>query len=308
MKSMFEKIFSAGILFALSCVKGSKLNEIRIRADYPIVLLVGGKSCYLGEQGITYDEDQALKVSKKELEDIVIRAADYSLYAINDQLIRGYISLEGGVRIGICGEVVTENNKIKTVKNITSINIRIPHSIKNCSLPIYPSLVKHGCIENTLVISSPGCGKTTFIRDLASQISLHTPFVNLLICDERCEITGMSEGQAHIKLGGNCDIITNCSKKYAFENGIRSMKPDVIVTDEINLDDDVEAIKNALTSGVKVVATIHAKDIHDLKKKDKFQEVVRDKLFSRYVVLSNRNGVGTCDGVFNENLACIYVS
>lgn len=304
---MFEKIFSANLLYAISNIKPSMLIEIRLRAGQPVMLLVQGKNGYLGRSGMTYNSEDALVISQKELEDIVIRAADFSLYAINDQLIRGYISLEGGVRIGVCGEVVTENNKIKTVKNITSINIRIPHNVKNCSLPLYPMLVKHGCIENTLVISSPGCGKTTFIRDLATQISLHEPYVNLLICDERCEITGMSEGKAHINLGASCDIITNCSKKYAFENGIRSMKPDVIVTDEINLEEDVEAIKNALTSGVKVIATIHAKDIYDLKKKEKFQDIVRDKLFTRYVVLSSKNGVGTCDGVFNENLACIYV-
>ena len=304
---MFEKIFPANYIMALSKVNLSMLNEIRLRVEQPIVIMAKGESCYLGPHGATLDKNDALVVDKKELEDIVLRSADYSMYAINDQLIRGYLSLEGGVRMGICGEVVTEQGSIKTVKNITSVNIRIPHCVKNCSLPVYPVLMKNGCVENTLILSSPGCGKTTLLRDLAMQLGQRQPFVNLLICDERCEITGMSEGNSLLHIGSNCDIIANCSKKYAFENGIRSMKPDVIMTDEINLDDDIEAIKNALTSGVKVIATIHAKDIYDLKKKEKFQDIVKDKMFSRYVVLSNRNGVGTCEGVYNENLACIYV-
>ncbi len=304
---MLDKILSANILYALQHIKSSALQELRFRVDQPVIVRVGGEGYYLANNGLTRDRDDAMITSMQELKEMVLKSADYSLYAINDQLIKGFVTLAGGVRIGICGEVVVEEGKIKTIKNITSLNIRIPHEVRNCSMPLYNVLMKGGQLQNTLVVSSPGCGKTTFIRDLAMQVGKREEFCNVLICDERCEITGIDQGKSSMLDGFNCDIIANCSKKYAFENGIRSMRPDVIVTDEINLEEDIEAIKNALTSGVKVVATIHAKDIHDLKKKDHFRSIVADKLFDRYVVLSDRNGVGTCEGVFNENLACIYV-
>ena len=253
---MLDQILSANVLYALQHIKSKELQELRFRVDKPIVVRVGGESYYLANNGLTRDRDDAMVVSMQELQEMVLKSADYSLYAINDQLIKGFVTLAGGVRIGICGEVVVEENQIKTIKNITSLNIRIPHEVRNCSLPLYNMLVKGGRIQNTLVISSPGCGKTTFIRDLAMQLGKREEFCNVLICDERCEITGMDQGRSSMLESFNCDIIANCSKKYAFENGIRSMRPDVIVTDEINLEDDVDAIKNALTSGVKVVATI----------------------------------------------------
>ena len=126
-----------------------------------------------------------------------------------------------------------------------------------------------------------------------------------MIVDERAEISATCDGVQKLNVGPSCDIYTNSSKQFAFENGIRSMKPDVIVTDEINLESDLFAIRQAISSGVSVIATIHANSVYDLKLKPKFDVLIKDKVFERYVVLSNKNGPGTLEGVFNDNLVCI---
>jgi stage III sporulation protein AA len=276
------------------------INEIRFRVGSPIIVM-GDRRYYLSNQGLTLDERQAIKVYSKLIEEILQIISHDSLYAINDQLVRGYISIDG-IRIGVAGELVVVNNVVKTIKNISSLNIRIPHFVKNCSLGIFNYLV-NSKLYNTLIISPPGAGKTTFLRDFIYQINNNkNRELNVLVVDERSEITTISEYRFE-----DVDVYKNCSKSYAFDNGIRSMKPDVIVTDEINIDNDLQAIENAITSGVKVVATIHASSILDLKNKKSFQNILDKKLFDRYVVLGFSNGVGTIEGVYNELFRCIYV-
>ena len=130
--------------------------------------------------------------------------------------------------------------------------------------------------------------------------------LNILIIDERQELLNVFNGEDIVKLR-NVDCYSNSTKKFALNNGIRSMKPDVIITDEINIEKDLEDIENAMTSGVKVIASIHASDIFDLKNKRNFKDVLNKKLFTRYIVLSKDDGVGTLKGVFNENLHLIGV-
>ena len=210
-----------------------------------------------------------------------------------------------GIRVGLCGTVVTNENKIVTIKDFQSVNIRIPHMIRNCSVPAYDFLVDND-IKNTLIISAPGCGKTTFVRDFIYQLYQHNVSKNILICDERNEICSVSNGEQALHLGGFCDIYTNCSKMFAFKNGIRSMAPDVIITDEIDLVKDMDSLLEAINCGVNVVATIHAKDINQLKKKSGFDEIINKKFFSRFVVLTNDEGPGTLSAIYDERLNCIY--
>ncbi|MBQ3494985.1 MAG: Flp pilus assembly complex ATPase component TadA, partial [Clostridia bacterium] len=149
--------------------------------------------------------------------------------------------------------------------------------------------------------SSPGAGKTTFVKDLIMQLSKRNLNLSILVVDERGELSGSNS----INLGDNVDVILNSTKKFAFQNGIRSLNPDVVVTDEINLDSDLETIEEALTCGVKVIATIHAKNINDLKNKKSFAMLLNKQLFNRYVVLNNSCGPGTLEGVYNESMSCV---
>lgn len=303
---MLESILPSYLNVIVEKINLNFLNEIRLRLNKPIAVNIKGKNFFLNNSGISSSSEDAIMCSKPMIDEVLLNASNNSLYTINDEIINGYISVAGGVRIGVAGDVVFHNGTIKTIKNINSLNIRVPHEVKNCSLNLYPMLVHNGSIKNTLIISAPGAGKTTFLRDFAYQLGKREQNLNVLIADERGEICGLANNENGLNVGCFSDVYTNCSKSFAFMNGIRSMKPDVIITDEINLDKDIVAIENALTSGVKVVATIHANNIHDLKNKKQFHEILNSKLFERYVVLNCLNGPGNCEGVYNENLVCIY--
>lgn len=302
---MLKNLLPNTIYEAVSKLDINKICEIRLRKNSPITINISGSSKYLSENGITLSEENSLICMPSTINYIITQASNNALYTINDQLINGYISVKGGIRIGVAGEVVYVNNQIKTIKNITSLNIRIPHEVKNCSLNSYLYLVNGNNVHNTLILSPAGAGKTTFLRDFAFQLKLRQKNLNILIVDERNEITGICNGEYNLG-ARNIDIYSNCTKSFAFENGIRSMKPDIILTDELNLDKDITAIENAITSGVKVIATIHANNIIDLKNKKQFKYLLDNKMFSRFVILSNNCGIGTIEGIYNEHFCCIY--
>ncbi len=272
------------------------VNEIRFRADKPILISMGGKSYFLSQKGISSSLSEALYSSKIVIEDIIFRASECSIYSVNEQIKRGYIITENGLRIGIGGNVVEENGQVKTMTNFNSINIRIPHIVKNCSLSAFSNIVHDGIIENTLIISPPGCGKTTFLRDFVMQLSERNLLYNVLLLDER--------GELDTNLSANFfDKIAFSSKKMGFENGIRALSPDLIVTDEVGQEEDVDAILYASTCGVKILASTHADSMETFLKKDLFQKLIKEKVFKRYVLLSKRNGPGTYEGIYNENFS-----
>lgn len=272
------------------------VNELRFRADKPIVVCVSGKNYFLTENGVSSNLTNALFASKIAIEDIIFRASECSIYSVNEQIKRGFIVTDGGIRIGIGGNVVEENGQIKTMTNFSSCNMRFPHNVKNCSLCAYPFIVHDDKIENTLIISPPNAGKTTFLKDFVSQLSERKLSYNVLLLDERGELDNNVDSNFF-------DKIAFSTKKVGFENGIRSLSPDLIVTDEIGQEEDIDAIIYAITSGISVLATTHADSMETFLKKPLFQRVIKDKVFKRYVLLSKRNGPGTFEGVYNENFA-----
>ena len=276
------------------------ITEIRMRVNQKIIIVIKNKKYFL------LNENQEYEIATKFLiENFIKRACENSMYAFNQNICEGYLTLPGGVRVGICGEVVSENNRVTTIKNFQAINIRIPHLIKNCSLQAIDFIVDKD-IKNSLIISSPGSGKTTFLRDLIYQFSLICSDKNLLVVDERNEICSMQNGEACLNMGNNCDIYTNCSKKFAFTKGIRSMRPDVILTDEIDLETDLSIIIEAINCGVNVVATIHSNNIEQLKKKNNFDYIIKQQFFSRFIVLTSDEGPGTLTKIYDEKLNLIY--
>ncbi len=299
---MFEEILPYYIVNPLNKLNFSQINEIRLRANKPILINCSGNYFYLTSNGVSNELNNVIVCDKEVIQNLLKVVSNNSFYSINEQLLNGFVSYRDGIRIGVAGEVVSENGKLLTIKNITSLNIRIPHIVKNCSLSAYNYIIKNDSIYSTLIISAPGAGKTTFIRDLINQITSRNKNISVLVVDERLEISGNN----NLLVGNNIDIILNCNKKFAFDNGIRSLNPDVIVTDEINLSDDLLIIERALTSGVKVVATIHAQNINELKNKKELSALLKLGLFERFVVLNKRFGPGSLEGVYNENLSCIY--
>ncbi len=298
---MLYDLFVGEILNGIHNLDIKYLTEIRLRVGLPIVIEISGKRCYLASYGMTDSLNSAIICDRSTIDRVVSIASNNSIHTINDQLVNGYIVYRGGIRIGVAGEFVYVNDKIKTIKNIQALNIRVPHEVKGCSLRAIDNIVHNGRIYNTLVISPAGAGKTTFIRDLAKQILRLQPKSNVLIVDERCEITGVNNGNVAFA-DMNCDILSNCAKDYAFSNGIRSLRPDVIVTDELSIA-DLPAVEYAMTCGVKVIATIHASSLIDLKNKPQICDILDKHLFDRFVLLGSTPG--EYNGVYDANFECI---
>ena len=280
------------------------INEIRIRLNKPIVVICNQRAYFLSFDGLCSNPNSAIIASKEIIDEIVFKASDYSLYSVNEQIKQGYLTVDGGIRIGLCGEVVLEGDKIKTIKDFTSLCIRIPHDIKGVCKPIFNKIVESDNVLNTLIISPPGAGKTTMLRDIIFQLSSHNYSYNVFIADERGEIVGGKDNP--FNLGCFFDYISFLNKKESLIFGLRSISPDIVVTDEISKEEDISIIKHLIGCGVSVIATVHAKDIDDLKRKEAFKDFIMGRYFKRYIVLSKANGVGTIEGVYREDLTRIY--
>lgn len=298
---MLSKILPDNIYSILKeKVNFKSINEIRLRSDKPILLNLNGKSFFLSELGATSNIKNALFASKIMVEDVIFRASECSIYSVNEQIKRGYIVTNTGVRLGLGGNLIEEKGQIKTMANFSSCNIRIPHSVKNFCLNAFPFMVKDGFLFNSLVISPPGCGKTTFLKDFVEQLSERNLPFNVLLLDER--------GELDCQINSNfCDKIAFSSKKVGFENGIRALSPDVIVADEIGQAEDIEAIEYASRCGVNILASCHCDSIENFVKKPLFEKLIKEKIFKRYILLSNRNGPGTYEGIYDENFSRLFV-
>jgi stage III sporulation protein AA len=292
-KEIFN-ILSQNIKNALENMTGLKeLQEIRIRIGRPLVFQIGNKE--IVHRYIPSWED--LKI-------IMQRMSNYSIYAFEEEIKQGYITISGGHRVGICGQCIVEKNQVKTIKNIASLNIRICREVLNCSEHIMKYILDKDTVMNTIIISPPKCGKTTLIRDIARNISngienLHFQGKKVCIIDERSEIGACSNGVPQLQIGLRTDILDSCPKSEGIMMAIRSMSPDVIICDEIGTNEDIESIITALNSGVNLITTIHGYDIEDLYNRPVFNELIENRVFKRAVVLSGKKGAGTVEYIYD---------
>ncbi|MBE5752682.1 MAG: hypothetical protein E7343_01270 [Clostridiales bacterium] len=274
-----------------NAIKFLNLNlifEIRIRAGQPTTVNYNGSYSYLGENGIVKTAQDAVICTKKEVEDMVYSAGNYSVYAVEEQIRQGFISANGGVRVGLAGEYVYTKGQPVTIKNIRSLCVRVPHKIIGVAKDIFDVCFNEN-YSNLLILSPPGQGKTTILRDIA-RIFCEKTLKNILICDERGEIS-MSD------IGFMCDIISFSDKKTAFEVGIRAMRPDIMITDEITKD-DIPAIKRGIGSGVTTIASAHLKNFNDVLETEM-------NIFEKYVVLDDKV-IGKLSKVLDKNGECLY--
>ncbi len=263
------------------------IEEIRIQADMPVFIKCGVKE-------IRIDISKG-EITSPLLENILNNLMNYSIYAYEEELSKGYITIEGGHRVGICGRVVKNENSITLIKDISSINIRRSREIKGAASQVIdiindPSLG----LQNTVIVSPPKCGKTTLLRDIIRTLS--NKGFRIGVCDERSEIAGMYKGKPSYDIGPRTDVLDGCYKAQGIMMLIRSMSPDIVVTDEIGTDEDISAIESALSSGVKVITTIHGKTYEDLLS-SKLGDLIRNSIFSRIIFLTNIPKTGTVSEV-----------
>ena len=215
----------------------------------------------------------------------------FSYYAYEEDLAKGFITIDGGHRVGICGKAVVNNGQVVLLKEISSLNIRCSKEVTGCSDPIMRLILPPGGgINNTLIVSPPGCGKTTLLRDIARNIGIRGYKVG--ICDERSEIAGMYGGISSYDFGTKTDVLDGCPKASGVYMLIRSMSPHVIITDEIGNPEDVRAASACINSGVAVITSIHGNDLADLKN-SQIYELIERKIFNIIIFLANVPKVGT---------------
>lgn len=278
------------------------IQEIRVRKNQPIQICYKGKMVELKSDTGIYQKP--IYATNEILEYIVAVATKNSLYAFDEQIKNGYIITDNGIRIGLCGTAVVNSGKISLIKKISSLNIRIGHNIVDCSSEIIHFVVTNKSVKNTLILSAPGEGKTTLLRDIVLKLSNKFNIPNIMVIDEKFELSGENQS---FDLGKNVDVMQGANKKFSFFEAIKVMNPNVIATDELVSDDDVEGVKFAIKSGVNVIATVHSKNLDELKTKPYFEKLLSEKYFERFIILSKRNGVGTIEGVFDDKSFALYL-
>lgn len=255
----------------------SQLQEIRIRIERPIELIFDQKTLWLRESCPTKQDGQF----------IMNQLSEFSLYRLEEELKQGYITVQGGHRVGLAGKVNTSNGQVKAIKDITSYNIRIAKQKKGVADPYVRHLFRERYL-NTLIIGAPQTGKTTLLRDISRLIASGWGNVSpakVGIVDERSEIAGCIAGIPQHDIGIRSDVLDGCPKAEGMMMLIRSMSPEVIVVDEIGSLQDVSALQEAIHAGVSIVCTAHGHSLTDIKSRSSFSSLFSEKVFDRFIIL-----------------------
>lgn len=267
------------VLSRLSETDVRRTEEIRFRAGQMILVRCGNL-----QKKLDY------VTSPQDLQQIINNLIQYSFYAYEEDLAKGFITIEGGHRVGICGRAVVRDGSPVMMKEISSLNIRFAKEIPGCSRKIIPEIMNGKKVLNTLIISPPGCGKTTLLRDLTRVLS--ESGLQTAVCDERTEIAGMYQGKTGFRLGPSCDVLDGCDKALGIPMLIRSMAPDVIITDEIGKPSDVPAVMQCMVSGVSLISSIHGSCFEDVLRSS-VGSLAEDGFFQTLIYLTKKNGPGT---------------
>lgn len=279
-----------------------QLEEIRVRQGRPLELITSGDSHFVSVAGsFTGSVAAAYEVTAEDCQLLLNMVSNYSLYALEEELQRGYITIPGGHRVGIVGRALLEGGRLSSMKEIASFNIRVAREHQGIATSIVPTLFQGNQLLNTLIISPPQCGKTTLLRDLARCLSSTVvPPRKVSIVDERSEIAAVVDGIPQHNVGPRTDVLDGCPKAEGMMLLIRSMSPHVIIVDEIGRAEDVVALEEALHAGIAIITTVHGTDIKDLTKRPTFTRILSQQMFQRYIILSRRQGVGTIEKILDE--------
>lgn len=278
------------------------IHEIRIRVGQPLMINTASGEFFISASGNLCDIGQAYIVKDRDIKEIVEYISNYSPYAYEEELRNGYITISKGNRIGVCGKAVVGNDGVTTIRNMSSLNIRMSKEYIGCSDKYIELLYENSKLCHTLIISPPCCGKTTLLRDIIRNISDgygNRKGMTIGVVDERSEIAACYEGVPQNNLGIRTDVMDACPKAYGILMLIRSMGPKVIAVDEIGNKEDVKAIEYSINCGCKIIATIHGDSFDELKQKNVMASLLENKIFQRYIIMSNLPKMGTIREIYN---------
>ena len=286
-----------------------KLQEVRLRAGRPMLLQYGGQEhAVLPDGTLTDTAAQGICVSRAELGETLEYISGYSLYAFDEEMKQGFLTVPGGHRIGVAGRIVMEGGCVQCIRYISCINIRLSHEIIGCADAVMGYLVSDKTLCHTLIVSPPRCGKTTLLRDLIRQISDGTDWLagmTVGVVDERCELAGSYLGEAQNDLGMRTDVLEGAPKAEAMMMLLRSMSPQVIAVDEIGSGEDSYALENVFHCGCRLIATAHGASFEDIRKRPLLRRMAEEQLFDRYLILEG-NPAGSVREILDGQGNCLY--
>ncbi len=256
--------------------KGTKLNEIRLRVNTPLSFILEGDELIIKD----------LIIGAEDIEQCIQFITNYSLYAYENQIGQGFVTLKGGHRAGITGQAILEGKNIVNQKNIAFINIRVAHEIVGCANEVVEYMKES--MENTLIIAPPGCGKTTLLRDLIRQLSegCMGRGYKIGLVDERSEIAACFEGIPQNNVGIRTDVLDQAPKSEGMMLLLRSMSPEIICVDELAGKADADAVKYIFGCGCKVIATVHGLSLEQVKRQPFIGDLIGEFGFRNIITLS----------------------
>ena len=313
-KEQLTRVFARSIrdILERAQVDFEQVQEIRLRVRGPLLMVSGGREYYLtGDGRLSGEMEQAHVVSREEIRETMEYISSHSLYAFEEEVRQGFLTIQGGHRVGIAGKTILDDGGIRSMKYISFINIRLSHQIRGCADPVMPYLYENGQVLHTLIISPPRCGKTTLLRDIVRQLSngsCRQPGVTVGVVDERSEIGACCQGVPQNELGIRTDVLDCCPKARGMMMLIRTMSPAVVAVDEIGSREDLEAMEYVMNCGCKLVATVHGASVEDIKQKPVLRRLVQERMFVRYIVMDSRGGVGHVSQIYDSRGSQLYRS
>ena len=313
---IFIRIFSKDIRTILkeTAVDYDRVQEIRLRVQAPLLLIYGDQEFYLTSEGtLTTRRELAFQVTGQAIRETLEYIGSHSLYAFEEEIRQGFLTIQGGHRIGLAGKTILDERGIRTMKFISFLNVRLAHELRGCADGVIPYLYDQAGLCHTLLISPPRCGKTTLLRDLVRQISdgsekagagtsrsVSRPGMTVGVVDERSEIGACYQGVPQNDLGIRTDILDCCPKALGMMMLIRSMSPQVVAVDEIGSREDLDAVEQVMNCGSRVLATVHGSSLEDIRRKPVLKTMLAERWFGRYVVLENKRSVGQVEGIYDS--------
>lgn len=304
-KKVFNTFLPKEVCGFIETLGLNEIQEIRMNIGQPLMLKAQGREIIPHKQGgITEIYQDGFQVTEEMLKETFGFICKHSVYAYEEEIRQGFITIEGGHRIGLAGQAVVERDKVRNIKYVSGLNIRLASERIGCGEKVIEMITDKHNIFNTLIVAPPCAGKTTLLRDcirLLSNGSKGIDGVRVGVADERGELGACYHGVPQNDLGVRTDVLDRIPKASGILMLIRSMAPRVIAVDEIGSEDDMEALKNACLSGCNILATIHGASPYDIYEKTVFEHLKAGNMFQRYIVLQ-RNEIGKIKGIYDENM------